>query len=238
MMPRLKDDMKTWLTVIAFAVVATGCTTVKVTEFTSVTEQVGRTPELNQASEATVGSTVFSQFRYWSKTGYRLIDPVTTNVMLSTINVAPGEFVLPSEADGTKAFCTERLAYIDPLAGPWKPVCFVDSAKNGTFDIAKVAPGAVWFKNDIKPAARYEKGELIVPRPDAKKTELLYQGYSGKTVKLSYREYMNDFARPAFFQDVTYDVPEFPTTITFRTVRIKLLSADNNGLRYQVLSGF
>lgn len=223
---------------IAFAIVTTGCTTVKVTEFSAVTEQVGRAPELAQVSEVTVGSTVFSQFRYWSKTGYRMVDPVTTKVMLSTINIAPGEFVLPAEADGAKAFCTERLAYIDPLAGPWKPVCFVDTAQNGTFDIVKVAPGAVWFKNQIKPAVRYEKSELIVPRPDAKKTELLYQGYSTKTVKLSYREYMNDFARPAFFQDVTYDVPEFPTTITFRTVRIKLLSADNNGLRYQVLSGF
>lgn len=230
--------MKTWLSTVALAVATTGCATVKVTELSNVTEQVGRAPDLNHVSQVTVGSTVFSQYRYWSKTGYRLVDPVTTRFLLSTVNIAPGEFVLPAEADGGKAFCTERLAYVDPITGPWRPVCFVDTAQNGSFDVAKVAPGAIWFKNNINPGARYEKGELIVPRPDAKKTELLYQGYSAKTIKLSYREYMNDFARPAFFQDVTYEVTEFPSTITFKTVRIQLLGADNNGLRYQVLSGF
>jgi hypothetical protein len=96
----------------------------------------------------------------------------------------------------------------------------------------------VWLKTKLDSPVRYEQSELQVPRPDSKKYELLYQGISSKTLRLSYREYINDFARPAFFQDVTYDVPDLPTTITFRTVRIKLLSADNNGLRYQVLSGF
>lgn len=214
-----------------------GCTTIKVTESSSVTEQIGRAPDLSQDAETPVGGTIYSQYRYWSKTGYRLLDPVATKIMLATVNVSAGDFVLPAEADGGVAFCTEKNALIDPLVGPIKPVCFVDTKNNGNFDVVKAAPGAVWFKSEISPT-KYAKGELIIPRPDAKKAELLYQGYSSKILKLSYREYMNDFARPAYFQDVTYDITEFPTTVTFRTVRIKVLKADNNGLRYQILSGF
>lgn len=70
------------------------------------------------------------------------------------------------------------------------------------------------------------------------KYELLYQGFSRNTLKLVYREFNNDLARPAFFQDASYDVEKFPITVTFRTVRIEILSADNNQLVYKVLSGF
>jgi hypothetical protein len=48
--------------------------------------------------------------------------------------------------------------------------------------------------------------------------------------------YVNDFARPAYFQDVSYEIAQFPTDISFRTVRISVLGADNSGIRYKILS--
>lgn len=225
-------------TLVALAVALTGCATVKVSQPSQVSEKVGQIPALESTSEVTVGSTIFSQFRYWSKTGYRLSSPVSTGFMLGRVRADAGDFVVQAEVDGGTAYCTEKPAYSDLITPPIKPACFVDTTASGTFDTVKAAPGMVWLKTKLDSPVRYEQSELQVPRPDSKKYELLYQGISSKTLRLSYREYINDFARPAFFQDVTYDVPDLPTTITFRTVRIKLLSADNNGLRYQVLSGF
>ncbi|MFT5644441.1 MAG: hypothetical protein ACI83P_001997 [Janthinobacterium sp.] len=62
--------------------------------------------------------------------------------------------------------------------------------------------------------------------------------FSGNILRLSFREYINDMARPSYFQDVTYDIPSFPTEITFKTVKLQVLSAGNNGIRYKILSGF
>lgn len=232
--------MKKFGLISAMAVALSGCGSIPtVKEGNQVSEQVGRSPELNKSAQAPVGGSVYSQFRYWSKVGYRLEDPVwfTVNLMVP-VRIEAGEFVLPSDAGGEQGYCTERLAYVDPLVGPRSRVCFVSSNGGSTFAKAKVAPGMVWLNYDLQSPVRVSKSELIVPRADALKSELLYQGYSNKTVKLSYREYVNDFARPAFFQDVSYDVASFPATVTFRSVKLNLLGADNNGLQYEVLSGF
>jgi len=230
--------MKNTITILAFTVAATGCASVSVTQPSQLTEKVGQLPELNAPATVTVGSTMFSQYRYWSKTGYRLLAPVSVGLALGSIRTDAGDFVVPATAEGAPAYCTEKPAYIDPMVGPLKTACFLDKAGSGSFDIVKAAPGLVWFEKKLEAPIRYEQSELQVPRPDSKKFELLYQGVSAKTVRLSYREYMNDFARPAFFQDVSYEISEFPAEVTFRTVRISVLSADNSGIRYKVLSGF
>jgi hypothetical protein len=181
---------------------------------------------------------MFSQYRYWSKTGHRLLSPLSIGLTLGRIHTEVGDFVVPAEAEGSTAYCTEKPAYIDPIVGPFKTACFLDKGGAGAFDLVKAAPGMVWFEKKLELPIRYEQGELQVPRPDSKKYEILYQGISAKTLRLAYREYVNDFARPAFFQDVSYEITQFPVDITFRTVRISVLSADNSGIRYKVLSGF
>ncbi len=214
------------------------CTTVTVTAPSTTTERVGQVPALNEASSATVGSTMFSQYRYWSKVGYRISTPVEARIMLGRVQVDAGDFVAPAQADNAPAYCTEKNSYIDPMVGRIKPACFVDSSNTGFFDTVKAAPGMIWFSAKLDQPVRYEKSEQVFPRSDAQKFELLYQGYAAQAVKISYREYVNDFARPAFFQDVSYEVSNFPTEVTFRSVRIQLLSADNNGIKYKVLSSF
>ena len=222
------------ITLIALA----GCSTVQVTEKNLVTEKVGQLPSLGTQGSTPVGGVVFSQFRYWSKVAYRLDVPVNVSLMLGRVVVAQGDFLVPALIDGKSALCTEKRAYVDLVVGPHAIACFFDLAANGTFTRMSAAPGVVWIEKDLPTPARYSKSELTSPRADSFKYEILYQGISNKAVRLSYREFVNDLARPAYFQDVSYDIAMFPATITFRTVRIEVLSADNNSLVYRVLSGF
>lgn len=226
------------ITLALAAITLSGCTTVSVKQDSQVSERVGRSPELNVAATSPVGGTVYTQHRYWSKIGYRLEDATSFRVLIVPVRLDAGEFIVPADAGGEAGFCTERNAYVDPLAGTGSRVCFDSPGSGNTFTKAKVAPGMVWLNYDLPAPVRFSKSELIVPRNDALKYELLYQGYTSKTIKLSYREYVGDLARPAFFQDVSYDVAQFPTTVTFRSVKLNLLGADNNGLKYEVLSGF
>jgi hypothetical protein len=230
--------MKAGIAMIVLAITATGCASVQVIQPSQVSEKVGQLPELNSAASVTVGSTMFSQYRYWSKTGYRILSPVSIGLALGRIRAETGDFVVQSQVEGSAAYCTEKLAYMDPMAGPFRTACFLDKSGTGAFDTIKAAPGFVWFEKRLDAPIRYEQSELQVPRADPKKYELLYQGISSKTLRLSYREYVNDFARPAYFQDVSYEITQFPTDISFRTVRISVLGADNGGIRYMILSGF
>ena len=70
---------------------------------------------------------------------------------------------------------------------------------------------------------------------DSFKEELIYTGRSGNTIHISYREYKKDFARPAFYHELTYDLGQ-SDIIYFRDYRIRVLNATNAYIRFLVLS--
>ncbi len=65
------------------------------------------------------------------------------------------------------------------------------------------------------------------------KQELIYNGKTKDTIRLSYREYIKDMARPAFFQDLTYDLSE-SREIAFRDMAIEVLEATNSTIKFFV----
>lgn len=231
--------MKKILIVLTCLLILAGCSTITVLESNGgVEEKIGKVPEISVESSAAVGSQLFSQFRYWSRIGYRIKDNYNNRLALGWINVSEGDFLIKASNDGKVVYCTEKRAYIDPLTGPLSTACFFDMNETGKFDKVKARPAMVWFENSINPPIRYERSEQLTPKPDSFKYELLYQGVSKGTLRLSYREYVNDMARPSFFQDVSYDIASYPTEVTFKSVRLQILGADNNGIKYKVLSGF
>jgi hypothetical protein len=73
--------------------------------------------------------------------------------------------------------------------------------------------------------------------------ELVYSGMTGSVVRIQYREYGSSsaggsysMARPAFNQDLTYDIAA-SKEISFRKLRLRILGADTNGIQYEVLHG-
>lgn len=76
-------------------------------------------------------------------------------------------------------------------------------------------------------------------RGDRKNTsfrrELVYSGGSGSTINLLYREFSNDMARPAFSQELRYDLTQ-SRIIGYRGARFELLRTDNTGITYKVIS--
>lgn len=65
-------------------------------------------------------------------------------------------------------------------------------------------------------------------------TQLIYSGKSGNTIRVTYREFSNNMARPAFNQDLTYDLSE-SQRITFRNTVIEVKEATNSFIKFVVL---
>ncbi len=66
------------------------------------------------------------------------------------------------------------------------------------------------------------------------KRELIYSGKSKGTVSLQYREFVNDLARPAFSQELSYDLAE-GNEIGYKGARFLILKATNVILRVKLL---
>lgn len=65
--------------------------------------------------------------------------------------------------------------------------------------------------------------------------ELIYNGKAKDSIRLTYREFKNDMARPAFFQDLAYDLSE-SKTIGFRGMLIDVVEATNSTITFIVKS--
>jgi hypothetical protein len=63
--------------------------------------------------------------------------------------------------------------------------------------------------------------------------ELIYTGRSGSTIGVTYREFAHDLARPAFFQDLKYDLDD-SDIVVYRDWRLRVLEANNQHIRFAV----
>lgn len=87
--------------------------------------------------------------------------------------------------------------------------------------------------------ATFDYSEILVPVPqkDYFKQEFIYNGRVGNALKFTYREFVDDLARPAFTQELQYDLSE-SNIIGFRGLRIEVINASNTKIEYKVLSYF
>lgn len=73
--------------------------------------------------------------------------------------------------------------------------------------------------------------------PNAFQQTLLYNGKIGTRITLGYREFTNNLARPAFSNNVDYDLAE-STVVGYKGVRLEVIKATNTEITYRVLAGF
>jgi hypothetical protein len=103
-------------------------------------------------------------------------------------------------------------------------------------------PSEVFWYDSFGSPVRYKAAGIAFsklppkPAPSAAsfKRELVYSGVSGGVVRIAYREFSRDMARPAFTQELTYDLAD-GDEIGFRGARFRVLKATNVSIRYVVI---
>jgi hypothetical protein len=85
--------------------------------------------------------------------------------------------------------------------------------------------------------ADFERTKQAIARAAAFQQALIYSGRVGDKIKVGYRESSNNFARPAFNNDVEYDLGE-SRVIGYKGARIEVLEATNEYIKYRVIRNF
>lgn len=83
----------------------------------------------------------------------------------------------------------------------------------------------------------YRLGKIVKQHPDNIQKTLLYSGKSDSIIYLSYREFVGDVARPAFTQDLTFDINS-DSVVGARGALLKILNVSNTSITYEVISTF
>lgn len=114
---------------------------------------------------------------------------------------------------------------------PLLPVALIDSDSDGSFD-KYWYPGMSGGKIKTPIFVDWEQSN----RSSGYRRELIYQGRDGDNLKLFYREYNDDFRRPAYDQEVQYDLGE-SDYIQFKGLTLLVEEANNEYLIYTIEGG-
>jgi hypothetical protein len=99
------------------------------------------------------------------------------------------------------------------------------------------ADGPTGFSVKEIEGLKAEPAKYTASCEDCYKKEFVYNGKSGNTLKFIYREYINNMARPAFLQDINYDLAD-GNIVGIKGLRIEVILTNNTSIKYKILSDF
>ena len=86
-------------------------------------------------------------------------------------------------------------------------------------------------------SAQYERKNWASASKDSFQQTLIYNGKVGNKVNIGYREFSSDLARPAFNNDVEYDLSE-SKQIGYKGALLDIIEAGNQQIKYKVIRNF
>jgi len=204
-----------------------------------------RWPESNTEAKAELGDSMITVVKAYSRPAIRLLKTIIhrgTSRGQFEIEITAGELIASGVSSGPVRgtfFEAQQPLRFNAYGGS----TFV---KGGIFvpDTAGHPTEVFWHATDTgiplvdpEPAAQFERTTHEEWQPDSFRRELIYNGRTGNTVKLLYREFNEEMIRPAFTQEVAYDLDQ-GQTIGFKGARFQVVAADNVNITYTVLHHF
>lgn len=141
------------------------------------------------------------------------------------------------EFDGYQVLTSESYfnrgigVLIDFVGNPLTGRSLISSAVLNPNPMGRPLAGTYTFHFIGSEPGLFKKMETGMPAKGAKREELIYSGISGQTLAINYREYIDDFARPSFYQEAKYDLAA-GKEITFKNIKIRVVKANNNGITF------
>ncbi|WP_295996369.1 hypothetical protein [Rugamonas sp.] len=197
-------------------------------------------PTVGEASTAEVGESLYTEgirtvtrkFRATLKAG-----ATSTMDRGYVLKVNPGTQVAmkmrPENNLPVACFTTNNTGIIGFFGDRNVVGCLIDEDKKNIFTAAMFEGYAPRFPLSNPVPYDVEVTETAIEEKDDFYVDMLYQGLSKGEVKISYREFSGGYARPAFTQDVAYELAaDGTTTLAFKGLRIKVLKATGSTISY------
>ena len=192
----------------------------------------GYSPDAGVEKVTPIGGVIFEQFRYGIVEAYEVEDWIEAKIIFAKVRIPPGGKLVPIGSSAKLKVC--YIQNSREIGGDYKRGCAFDDDGDGTFD--RIAGNPVQGGKSLEPPVPYHPSEIRLNKvgDDFRKT-LTYLGVSGETLRLSYREFVNDMARPAFTEEFTIPIgSSLPAKVSVKDAKFTILGIDGNGLRYTV----
>lgn len=213
-------------------------------------------PKVNSEAEAEVGESMVSTSRRTVLPGIKLksdvLHPGENLGHQYTLTIPSGALLAASahDAEGVYFLAERPLNFATngvvvlvnggiyvPNASPSSTEIFWLAKNNVTgqdvIEVGTSGPTHVPL-TDLHPQVQFEPTQLERWGEESFKRELVYGGTSDNTVTVLYREFSDNIARPAFSQELKYDLSK-GDVIGFRGARFQVLKVTNTSIKFKAL---
>jgi hypothetical protein len=83
----------------------------------------------------------------------------------------------------------------------------------------------------------FERVKKPILTHDSFQQTLIYSGKVGNKINIGYREFSNNLARPAFNNNVEYDLSD-SAVIGYKGAQLEIIEATNQYIKYRVFRNF
>ncbi|QDH73842.1 hypothetical protein [Brevundimonas sp. M20] len=191
-------------------------------------------PPLDIVSRAGVGEQMLVQGRFEERDALRLPEEVRVG-SLGAYTFTPGHYVKVG-GEGSVGFYTQSavpgsgIVRVAPLADPFQVIEFNSETK-------QICGVTVLNLKVCRPVPSATLERIPIQSDNSFQQTLLYSGRVGTKINIGYREFSANMARPAFNNDVEYDLSE-SRIIGYRGAQIEIINATNEYIEYRVLRNF
>lgn len=191
-------------------------------------------PPLNTVSIAQVGDEMLKQGKFFERDAIHLDNNIsfaiwkaytlTSGYYVKTGEDNSSEYYYP--ADGKDGGRVIKAA----LADPWLAIQLYKSEP-------RICVITVFHVHVCERAQGVTRTKRLALSDDSFQQTLIYSGKLGNKIKIGYREFSNNQARPAFNNDVEYDLSE-SGVIGYKGARLEIIEATNESIKYRVIQNF
>ena len=186
-------------------------------------------PPVGERLHAAAGDALAESKPVIFSTGAALVEPVTAPAKVEAGLVLP--VGAPMYEIGTsKAF---KACAIGVQVRGWEP-CLIDDDGDGTFD--RMARNDIAKAYPLPARAAYKRLSMVDrPTTAGLRRVIVYQGAASDSLRLSYREFVDNLARDAFTEELTIPLAAgFPQQFAAKGITFTLYGLSPLGIDYQI----
>jgi hypothetical protein len=229
--------MRTPAVAFALGLLIAGCAPRLNVVPTPPSDETTSSPRVGELASAQIGEPIITMVHALSSPAIKFLDDCRFSEKFDRPGTAAVEhkvnrgtvFIQDNMSNGVPGYCGTSSQFTPPLG-------YVDVRHCVAASEGRLVP----FPNSeriVDSTCRVTATKVTIPARGSLKRELLYDGNAGATIRLSYREYVDDMARPAFTQDASYDI-RTDNVVGFKGARVRVIDANNTSIKYEVLKGF
>lgn len=216
--------MKKNFLVLLILVALTGCTTVSYNGGEQLVNRVSY-PEVGEVMTVGVGEHMVEKGSI-VEVGVLRVNRMIDGALYDIPNMTYRQIGHDSENDFYEPTGVVRGAFADPIQA-------LAVAKKSGAEICVITT----FGTSACYAGDYEKSKRLSEQEDSFQQTLIYNGRVGDRINIGYREFSSSLARPAFNNEVEYDLST-SNEISYKGASLEVIEAGNSGITYRLIRNF